>query len=82
MVIIRFMIDTQMTRIAIRFEQEKYFWGDAFLSSLSKDFKKEFPDMKGFSEQNLRSIRYWYQFYSDFLIRLQLVSELENIEKD
>ncbi len=40
MVIIRFMIDTQMTRIAIRFEQEKYFWGDAFLSSLSKDLKK------------------------------------------
>ena len=61
--------------------QEKYSWGDAFLSSLSKDLKKEFPDMKGFSEQNLRSIRYWYQFYSDFLIRLQPVSELENIER-
>lgn len=60
--------------------QEKYSWGDSFLLNLSKDLKEEFPDMKGFSIQNLKSIRYWYQFYSEFLIGLQPVSQLEIFE--
>ncbi len=60
--------------------QKEYSWGDSFLKELSKDLKKEFPDLKGFSEQNLRSIRYWYSFYNDYLIRLQPVSKLEKFE--
>ncbi|HEX2956561.1 MAG TPA: PDDEXK nuclease domain-containing protein [Chitinispirillaceae bacterium] len=39
-------------------------WGDGFLSLLSKDLTAEFPEMKGFSERNLRAIRQWYLFYS------------------
>lgn len=61
--------------------QEKYSWGDNFISNLSKDLKKEFPDMKGFSIQNLKSIRYWYLFYIEYLIGLQSVSQLENVMK-
>ncbi len=61
--------------------QKAYSWGDSFLKELSKDLKKEFPDAKGFSEQNLRSIRYWYSFYNNYLICLQSVSELDNIKK-
>lgn len=38
-------------------------WGDAFLATMSKDLQKSFPDMSGFSVQNLKSIRYWYKFY-------------------
>ncbi len=60
--------------------QKEYRWGDSFLKELSKDLKKEFLDVKGFSEQNLRSIRYWYSFYNDYLICLQSVSELEKIK--
>ncbi len=60
--------------------QKEYSWGDSFLKELSKDLKKEFPNMKGFSEQNLRSIRYWYNFYNDYLICLQDVSKLEKIK--
>ncbi len=44
--------------------QKEYSWGDSFLKELSKDLKKEFPDMKGFSAQNLKHIRYWYRFYN------------------
>lgn len=58
--------------------QKEYSWGDSFLKELSKDLKKEFPDMKGFSAQNLKHIRYWYRFYNDYLIGLQAVTQLEN----
>ncbi|MBS9783403.1 MAG: DUF1016 family protein [Pasteurella sp.] len=61
-------------------KQQEYKWGEAFLKELSNDLKKEFPDMKGFSEQNLRSIRYWFSFYSEYLIGLQAVSELEKVK--
>lgn len=45
-------------------KQENAKWGDSFLSVMSKDLKREFPDMTGFSTQNLKHIRYWYRFYS------------------
>jgi DUF1016 N-terminal domain len=39
-------------------------WGDGFLKQLSQDLMAEFPDMKGFSERNLKYIRQWILFYS------------------
>ena len=39
-------------------------WGDRFLVRISKDLMSEFPDMKGFSERNLKYIRQWYVFFS------------------
>lgn len=45
-------------------KQAKFSWGEAFISNLSKDLKNEFSNMKGFSIQNLKNIRYWYLFYS------------------
>ncbi len=38
--------------------------GDRFLMQLSKDLMEEFPEMKGFSERNLKYIRQWYRFCS------------------
>ena len=61
-------------------KQREYSWGDSFISNLSNDLKKEFPDMKGFSVQNLKNIRYWYLFYAEYLIGLQPVSQLKKIE--
>lgn len=40
-------------------------WGSGFLKQLSADLMEEFPDMKGFSYRNIRSIRQWYLFYSE-----------------
>ena len=40
-------------------------WGDKLISQLSKDLLQEFPDMKGFSQTNLKYIRRWFQFYKD-----------------
>lgn len=61
-------------------KQENAKWGDSFLTVMSKDLKKAFPEMSGFSTQNLRSIRYWYKFYNDNAICLQVVSKIETIE--
>jgi hypothetical protein len=38
-------------------------WGDGFLSKLSQDLMAEFPDIKGFSERNIKYIRQWFLFY-------------------
>lgn len=54
--------------------QEKYGWGSAIILRLSKDLKKEFPGTIGFSEQNLR---YMKQFYNEYKER----SDLLNIAK-
>ncbi|MCM1278380.1 MAG: PDDEXK nuclease domain-containing protein [Robinsoniella sp.] len=56
-------------------------WGDAFLTTMSRDLKKTFPSMSGFSVQNLKSIRYWYKFYTSDENGLQAVSQIELIEK-
>ena len=54
--------------------QEQYSWGDAFIKYLAKDLQKEFPDMKGFSETNIKYIRRWYLFY---IKGLQPVAQFE-----
>lgn len=45
-------------------KQKTTYWGDGFLKQLSKDLMAEFPDMKGFSERNLKYIRQWFLFYT------------------
>ena len=59
--------------------QEQHSWGDAFIKSLAKDLQKEFPDMKGFSETNIKYIRRWYSFY---IKGLQGVAEIENNDRN
>ena len=53
-------------------KQKTSSWGDKILESISKDLKKEFPNMKGFSKRNLELMRRWYLFYSN---TKQLVSQ-------
>jgi len=45
-------------------------WGSGFLKQLSADLMAEFPDMKGFSFNNLQYIKRWYLFYTDGTIDL------------
>jgi predicted nuclease of restriction endonuclease-like (RecB) superfamily len=55
-------------------------WGDGFLKQLSQDLMAEFPDIKGFSERNLKYIRQWVVFYSsDKAIGQQAVAQLTRI---
>ena len=45
--------------------QKSAMWGSGFLKQLSADLMADFPDMKGFSLNNLQYIRRWYIFYSE-----------------
>lgn len=62
-------------------KQKNAKWGEAFLATMSKDLRKTFPDMAGFSVQDLKSIRYWYKFYNSNENGLQAVSQMELVEK-
>ena len=56
-------------------------WGSKFFEQLSKDLRKEFPNMQGFSSTNLKYCKRFYQFYSqDNSIRHQLVDEVQTID--
>jgi len=58
-------------------KQETAKWGSGFIEQLSKDLKKEFPDMTGFSKSNLKNCRLFYKFYSVPLKSQQAVGFLD-----
>lgn len=51
-------------------------WGAGIVERLTKDLQREFPDMKGFSIQNLWRMKQMYQAYKDYPILSPLVREL------
>ncbi|MEW6086960.1 MAG: PDDEXK nuclease domain-containing protein [bacterium] len=51
-------------------------WGEGVVESLANDLNKEFPDMKGFSPQNLWRMKQIYETYKDFPKLSPLVREL------
>jgi len=61
--------------------QAKEGWGAKVIDQLSKDLKSEFPEMKGFSPQNLKYMRKFAEEYTEELIGQQLVDQLPSIEE-
>ena len=57
-------------------KQEKAQWGSGFIEQLSKDLREEFPEMTGFSKDNLIFMRRFYLFYAQ--ISEQPVQQLED----
>lgn len=58
-------------------KQESSSWGDGILENISKDLKREFPNLKGFSKRNLELMRKWYKYWnSEDEITKQLVSQI------
>lgn len=55
-------------------ENKKY--GNNFTKQVSIELKLTFPNMKGFSERNIRSMRLFYEEYADDENWQQLVSKL------
>lgn len=50
-------------------KQKQAEWGTGFLKQLSVDLRAEFPEIKGFSERNIKFIRQWHLFYQEGLIK-------------
>ena len=44
-------------------KQEAVKWGSGFIEQLSMDLRKEFPDITGFSKDNLLMMKRFYMFY-------------------
>jgi predicted nuclease of restriction endonuclease-like (RecB) superfamily len=57
-------------------KQEKMAWGKSVVEDLSKDLKLAFPEMTGFSPQNLWLARQFYLEYCHSSILQQLVGEI------
>ena len=56
-------------------------YGSGFFNLLSNDLRAEFPDIKGFSESNLKFCKRFYLFYNqDLRNRQQVVNELRITE--
>ena len=49
-------------------KQKETKWGSGFLKRLSHDLMAEFPEMKGFSEGNLRFMKRWVLFYTPAIV--------------
>ncbi|MDM8524980.1 PDDEXK nuclease domain-containing protein [Desulfococcaceae bacterium HSG8] len=61
-------------------KQKNARWGSGFLKQLSMDMSSEFPDMKGFSERNIKYVRQWFLFYNrNNAIGQQAVAQLTQI---
>ena len=58
----------------IMFDNSKY--GNSFIKNVATQIKIEFPDIEGFSERNLRSMKLFYTQYKDGKIWQQLVAKL------
>jgi len=55
-------------------------WGSGFYDNLSRDLRRELPDVQGLSKTNLKYMKYFYDLFPDVFtdksIRPQLVDEL------
>ena len=58
-------------------KQQTTSWGDAVVERLASDLRVEFPDMRGFSANNLWLMRQFYSEYSEPNFLEQLVQELK-----
>jgi predicted nuclease of restriction endonuclease-like (RecB) superfamily len=56
--------------------QERQGWGTKIIAQLSKDLRSEFPDMKGFSPQNLKYMRKFAEEYKTNEIGQQAVDQI------
>ena len=62
-------------------KQENAKWGSGLINQLSKDLKAEFPEMGGFSVDNIRFMRRFYSFsHKQVSIAAQVVQPLLPLE--
>ena len=52
-------------------------WGSSFIDQFSKDLKKEFSEIGGFSRTNLYYIKKFYEYFSTFKISEEIIPQVE-----
>lgn len=71
MILLYHHIGTEILR-----SQDKHGWGAKIIAQLSRDLRSEFPEMKGFSPQNLKYMKRFAEEYSFEEIGQQAVDQL------
>jgi predicted nuclease of restriction endonuclease-like (RecB) superfamily len=71
MILLYHHIGTEILR-----SQDKHGWGAKIIDQLSRDLRSEFPDMKGFSPQNLKYMKRFAEEYNVEEIGQQAVDQL------
>ena len=61
-------------------KQKKSGWGAQVIVQLSKDLMQQFPDDRGYSERNLRSMKMFASEYPDYPFLQVPLSKIENGE--
>jgi len=56
-------------------KQENAKWGSGFIEQLSKDLREEFPEMTGFSKDNLFMMKRFYFFYQSVINQIHVIVE-------
>lgn len=57
-------------------QQHEERWGSKVIDRLSLDLRREFPEMKGLSQRNLKYMRAFYEAYPDEAIVQQLAAQI------
>jgi len=57
-------------------------WGSGIIPRLAKDIRNELPEVKGFSERNIKRMRVFYCEYNKLIIGPQPVPQLEHAQEN
>lgn len=52
-------------------------WGTAVINGISEQLRRELPGLRGFSGQNIRNMRFFYEYWSQYLICSPMASKLQ-----
>lgn len=56
-------------------------WGTGAIKSISEQLRKELPSLRGFSEENIKKMRTFAEFWSQYLNRSPLATDLKAFGK-
>lgn len=55
-------------------------WGSSVIENISEHLRRELPGLRGFSAQNIRNMRSFYEFWMPYLICSPMASKLQPID--
>lgn len=55
-------------------------WGTSVIDRISEQLRRELPGLRGFSSQNIRNMRSFYEFWRPYLICSPMASKLQPID--
>ena len=57
--------------------KDRFSYGQSFYKTISRDLRRELPDVKSFSETNLKYMQYFWEMYPDAANRPQVADDFD-----